>query len=113
MSGRLTSQLLVQALLRQCQTEGGMGMVLHKGEPISGTIVVQIAERGRTLGLFERVTSLDGTVVLSRCGPKEINQDSEISQYIERRTRVDPDIWFIELDVADGERLAASVLCVG
>jgi hypothetical protein len=109
---RLTSQFLVQALLRQVQTENGMGMVLHKGEPISGTIVVQIVERGQTIGLFERITSLDGTVTLSPSGPKDSSQDIEINQYIERRVRVDPDIWFVELDVADGERLAASILCV-
>lgn len=112
MSSRLTSQFLIQALLRKVQGEGGMGMVLHKGEVDSGTIVVQLLERGQTIGLFERITSLDGTVTLSPCGPRELNQSIEISEYISRRARVDPDIWFIELDVADGERLAASVLCV-
>lgn len=112
MSNRLTSQFLVQALLRKVQAESGMGMVLHKGEVNSGTIVVQLIERGQTIGLFERITSLDGTVALSPCGPRDLSQDTEITQYIDRRTRVDPDIWFVELDVADGERLAASVLCV-
>ena len=80
---------------------------------MSGAIVVQIMERGQNLGLFERVTALDGSVSLMAVGPAIGCEPSEINQYIERRTRVDPDIWFIELDIADGQRLAANLLCSG
>jgi hypothetical protein len=87
--------------------------VLNKGESMSGTIIVQIVERGKNLGFFERVTALDGTVILVPSGPQASVQDTEISQYIERRLRVDPDIWVVELDVAHGEQLAADILCTG
>jgi len=86
---------------------------LHKGELLSGAIVVQLVNKGETIGLFERITTLDGVLTLSPCGPADLTQASEISQYIERRVRIDPDIWFIELDVADGKRLAAECLCAG
>lgn len=111
MSARLTSELLVGALRRRVQAEGGMATVLHKGESLSGTIVVQIVDRGENIGFFERITGLDGTVQLTPCGPQNSVQQSEIYQYIERRSRVDPDIWVLELDIADGERFAADVLC--
>ena len=111
MTARLPSQQLVTALIRSAQSAGGVGSVLHKGEANSGSIVVQIMDRGITLGLFERVISLDGVSRLAPCGPTNKTQDTEINQYIERRTRVDPDIWFVELDTADGERLAAEILC--
>ena len=113
MTESLTSQLLVGALIRRAQQQGGSAMVLNKGEGISGTILVQVVERGRNVGLFERLTALNGTVELTPCGPQESVQDAEISQYIERRLRVDPDIWVIELDVAEGEQLAAAILCTG
>lgn len=113
LADRLTSQLLVQALLRSAQSAGGMAMVLHRGEQMSGVIIVQIMERGQNLGLFERVTALDGSTNLMAVGPAIGCEPSEINQYIERRTRVDPDIWFIELDIADGQRLAAKLLCSG
>lgn len=113
LSDRLTSQLLVQALMRSAQSAGGMAMVLHKGEQLSGAIVVQIMERGQNLGLFERVTDLDGRVTLMAVGPLSGCEPSEINQYIERRSRVDPDIWFVELDIPDGQRLAADVLAAG
>lgn len=113
MSDRLTSQMLVSALLRRAQAEGGSAMVLHRGESTSGTIVLQLLERGENRGFFERITALNGTVSLVPCGPRDLDQLTENSLYIERRIRVDPDIWVIELDVAGGEQLAAQLLCTG
>jgi hypothetical protein len=43
----------------------------------------------------------------------ETAEVAEIDQYIERRRRADPDIWIVELDVAEGQRLAAELLCAG
>jgi hypothetical protein len=113
MSERLTSQMLVSALLRLVQSRSGVAMVLQRGEPDSGAIVVQIVERGRNIGFFERIMSLDGTIMLTRSGPVETAEVAEIDQYIERRRRADPDIWIVELDVAEGQRLAAELLCAG
>jgi hypothetical protein len=110
---RLTSQILVSALMRQAQAAGGFAAVLHRGEAMSGAIVVQIVERGENIGLFERVTGLDGKTELVPVGPDNLSEFSALSDYIARRTRVDPDIWFLELDVADGQRLAAALLCAG
>jgi len=111
MTARLTSQMLVSALLRRTQAEGGMATILHKGESISGTIVVQLLERGANRGFFERLTNLSGTLELVPCGPQETDQQYEIMAYISRRVDVDPDIWLVELDIASGHHLAAQVLC--
>ena len=113
MRERLTSQLLASALIRRVQMEGGSAMVLHKGEAMSGSIVVQLLDRGVNLGFFERVTSLSGGLELVPCGPKDLSQNMEMAHYIARRTAVDPDIWFIELDTALGHQLAAEILCAG
>jgi hypothetical protein len=111
MTGRLTSQLLVSALVRRVQAEGGSAMILHIGEPISGSIVLQLLDRGVNLGFFERVASLSGALDLVPCGPRNLGQNAEASHYIARRTAVDPDIWFVELDTALGQQLAAEILC--
>ncbi|BAK64684.1 hypothetical protein SLG_00090 [Sphingobium sp. SYK-6] len=111
MSSRPTTQFLVGALVRAVEAQGGMAAVLHKGEPESGSIVVQLVEKGRNHGFYERVTALSGAVELTPCGPRNMDQPFEMMEYIERRVRSDPDIWFVELDVADGEQLAAAILC--
>ncbi|HZV18603.1 MAG TPA: DUF1491 family protein [Sphingobium sp.] len=113
MSPRLTSQLLVGALVRRTQAAGGNAMVLHKGEPMSGAIVVQLLERGVNRGLFERMASLSGALELHPCGPPPDRPDADFAQYIERRTATDPDIWFVELDTVSGQQLAAEILCAG
>ncbi|HWV11973.1 MAG TPA: DUF1491 family protein, partial [Sphingobium sp.] len=34
-----------------------------------------------------------------------------LNQYLARRRRSDPDLWVIELDIADAERFAAETIC--
>jgi len=111
MTARLTSQTLIGALVRRVQAAGGTAMILHKGESIAGTILVQLLDRGANLGLVERVTGLSGRTELVPSGPRNDGQDTDISSYIERRIRIDPDIWIVELDVAEGQQLAADILC--
>jgi hypothetical protein len=86
--------------------------VLHKGDEQGGVILVQCLERGRFCGLFERMTDFDGHRTLARTGPKDDSQDIELKDYIEKRRRSDPDLWLIELDVAEAPRFAAEMLCV-
>jgi len=113
MTPRLTSRMLVGALVRAAQAQGGTAMVLHRGEETAGTILVQLSDRGTNLGFAERMTGLSGVAELVPCGPAQSSQISEIQAYIERRTRADPDMWIVELDIAEGQQLAARILCAG
>ncbi len=97
--------------MRRVQGAGGFATVLHKGDPHGGVILVQLLDRGRFGTLLERMTDISGRQTLVRCGPEDATQDIEISEYISRRTRTDPDLWLIELDIAEGERFAAETLC--
>ncbi len=108
---RLDTQLLVSALLRRVDAAGGFATVLHNGDRASGVILVQLLERGRFQAILERMTNLDGHQEMVRCGPADDSQPSEITDYIERRKRADPDLWLVELDIAEGERFAAEILC--
>jgi hypothetical protein len=110
---RLDTQLLVSALLRRVDGAGGFATVLQKGDRLSGIILVQLLERGRFHGLLERMTDLNGQQKMVPCGPKNDDQGIEISDYISKRKRVDPDLWLIELDIAEGERFADEILCGG
>jgi hypothetical protein len=108
---RLDTQTLVSALIRRVNGAGGFATVLHKGDPSGGIILVQLLDHGRFGPLLERMTDLSGRQTLVSCGPKNYTQDTEISEYISKRRRSDPDLWLVELDVADGERFAAETLC--
>lgn len=108
---RLTSAILVGVLVRRSAAAGGFTTVLVKGDAISGVILIQAIEKGRELGLFERVSDFEGGYSLTRCGPDPEKGAEAMAQYLERRLRSDPDLWVVELDIADVERFAAETIC--
>lgn len=107
---RLTSAMLVGALMRRVAAAGGFGTVLVKGDETSGVILVQAVEKGQDQGLFERVSDFAGGYQFARCGPAPEQGADAMVQYIARRRRADPDLWVIELDIADAERFAAETI---
>lgn len=108
---RLTTQMLVGALRRRVEAAGGFASVLHKGDPISGVILIQTMDRGVRGGVFERVSNLNGGGALLRCGPALSDDPEALDQYLARRRRADPDLWVVELDIPDAERFAAETIC--
>ncbi|AJR23146.1 MULTISPECIES: DUF1491 family protein [Sphingobium] len=108
---RLTSAMLVGVLMRRCAAAGGFATVLVKGDAVSGVILLQALENGREQGLFERVPDYAGGYRLTRCGPDPEKGAEAMAQYLARRRGSDPDLWVIELDIADAERFAAETIC--
>ena len=110
MTPRLTSRMTVDALLRRVQAAGGFAMVLAKGDENAGAILLVCAERGATTALLERTVDLNGSYRWTPCGPQDVESEAERDSYIRRRRDQDPDLWLIELDVADAERFAAEMI---
>ena len=96
MTARLKSAIWVQATLRA----GLNGVVLHKGDPDAGGLLVVL--RGRQgLAIFSRITGADGEPAWLRAmGPQPLGE-AEAEAYISRQTARDPDLWVIELEVPD------------
>lgn len=111
MSDRLTSRMLASALVRRAGQQGGFATVVRKGDEVAGAILLLCLEKGMDFGLFERVPDYEGGYRLMRCGPDAGAASEESSQYLERRVKSDPDIWIIELDIAQPERFAAETIC--
>ena len=79
--------------------------MLTKGEPEAGTILVVLRERGANARIFERMPGLDGTRSWHRSKHQITDSSQEIDEYLDRRATQDQDLWIIELDIANGERL--------
>lgn len=106
---RLTSAMLAGLLIRRAQSEGGFAMVLAKGDPTSGVILIQTAERGVETGLFERIPDYEkGGYRLIPCGGAD---PAARADYLDRRRKNDRDLWIIELDVPNAEQFAAETIC--
>jgi hypothetical protein len=106
---RLSAEMKVQTLLRLVSQNGGFGAVLKKGDRISGAILIQCLEKGENPRLLENMPSLDGEPNWQKIWPQDTDNNKELSEYVAQRFRFDPDMWLIELDIPDAERLIAQM----
>ncbi|WP_226638139.1 DUF1491 family protein [Novosphingobium profundi] len=104
MDARLPAHMEVSALIRRVESEGGFGMVLSKGERDAGTLMIVLVERGRDSRAYERMPQLDGTRKWTLSREQDTENPWEFSEFLERRGKQDPDLWIVELDIADGVR---------
>ena len=82
-------------------------MVLAKGERDAGSILIVTMFRGENAQLFERMPQLDGTRSFVATKSQDPENPMEFSEYLTRRSRQDPDIWILEVDVDNPERFIA------
>lgn len=107
MEVRLASSVLVSALLRRAESDGGFATVLHSGEPNAGAVMVILRERDAKQRVIERLLQPGGTYAWRDISPQNI--ENELEGFLKRRRRFDPDLWLIELDVASAEQFAAEM----
>ena len=105
---RLPTHLLVGALLRRVNDAGGMGVVRASGDADAGTLLV-LGGQGAAMRAWERVRDLDGRDSLIAAGPRD-GGEAVLEEYWKKRRAGDPDLWVIELDIADAERLVAETI---
>lgn len=104
---RLPAHLEVGSLIRLAEANGGMATVLAKGERDAGVILIATMFRGEDTRLYERMPQLDGTRSFVQTKAEDPEKPEEFSEYLQRRRAQDPDIWIIEVDIADAERFIA------
>ena len=98
MTARLTSAMLVSALIRKVESEGGAGAVLARGDATAGALLLLIAVRGQTIALRERGLRPDGSSGWISAGPPDPGDPEALAGYLERRRKFDSDLWLVELD---------------
>lgn len=101
---RLPAHLEVAGLIRRVQAEGGFAMVLHKGERDAGTILLVLTDKGMNTCLYERMPRLDGTRGWDCTMRQDAADPMAFSEYLDRRSDRDRDVWIVELDIAGAER---------
>ncbi|AGH49774.1 MULTISPECIES: DUF1491 family protein [Sphingomonadales] len=106
MTARLAAGVLVSALIRRVEATGGSGMVLARGDPVSGAILLVILDRGRTLAVLQRTLDAEGRYRWAETGPADPDAPGVLADYIARQRRFDPDLWAVELDGPDARAIA-------
>lgn len=108
-TARLPAHLEIAALRRAAESRGGFATVIAKGERDAGVILILTIEKGGNTRLWERMPALDGSRDYAISISEDTEKTGKIAEYITRRTARDPDIWVIELDIAEPERFIAEV----
>lgn len=101
---RLPAQLEVSALIRRVEAAGGFAMVLAKGEPDAGGILLVLIGKARDSRAFERMPSPSGGRVWTLARGGSADDPAAFADWLERRRSQDPDLWILELDVPDADR---------
>ena len=104
MEPRLPAHLEVSALIRQVEAAGGFAMVLSKGERDAGTILVVLTQNGGNSRAYERMPQADGSRQWCQTFTQDPEKPWEFSEILTRWASRDPDLWIVELDIANGER---------
>ena len=105
---RLPTHIEVSGLIRQAQAAGGFATVLQSGERDAGTLGILTTHSGKNTMFWERMPQLDGTRRFQATKLQDTENTTDFDEYIRRRMDQDPDLWILELDGPEMERLIDS-----
>ncbi|ASR51102.1 DUF1491 family protein [Blastomonas fulva] len=101
---RLAAHIRIEALKRLTQAAGGFATLLSRGDPVAGAILIVRTVRGGDNGVLEGISALDSGIAWQEIWSEDedtIAAKGTLTEYLARRRSRDPDIWVIELDVAN------------
>ncbi|NKJ42602.1 DUF1491 family protein [Novosphingobium sp. SG720] len=105
---RLPARIEVSGWIRAAEAAGGFAMVLHKGDPDAGTIALVTLDnttpQGGLATLWERLPQPDGSRPWTATKAQDPESKQDFNDYIGRRTASDPDLWLLELTIADAQQ---------
>ena len=74
-----------------------------------GPLVLITLENGVNTGVWERAWTPDGAYRWTKIHSQVIENEQEISAFCARRRASDPDLWIVELDIADAAQFAVEL----
>ena len=98
---RLKSGIFVRALIRRAEVQGAQGFVVRKGSEEAGAIFIKISRLDGTATVLTQARAGDGELVWTRPLGERCD-DARATQYFERQTKFDPDIWIVEIEDRQG-----------
>ena len=97
----LSSDIWVGALIRRAELGGAFAAVARKGDPRAGAVLVKtINRRSGGAALYSEATRGDGERIWMR--PVKSDAEPDLDAYIARAVRIDPDLWVVEIEDAEG-----------
>lgn len=105
MTARLTARLAVNALVRRANALGDFATVARKGDETAGQIILVARARDGRCRVFSRTMNMTGGYGWTIAAEGSQEDLTKVNEYLERQSRYDPDLWIVELDTDNPERL--------
>ncbi|WP_187334979.1 DUF1491 family protein [Novosphingopyxis iocasae] len=104
---RVAAKVQVDAIRRLCEREGGFAMVLSRGDPVAGDILIISRIRGGSPALIRRALRWDGPPSWRDTETQLFENEEKLTVFLDQKRAVDRDLWLIDLDIPDSERFIA------
>jgi len=101
MNDDLPTDFWVSAQIRIAAQSGVPIVLIHKGDPSSGTVLLKINRLDGTNIVLSQIR-LDEERVWSPVSDKPTLSDSEADAYLARQVDFDPDVWVLEIEDKQG-----------
>ena len=98
---RLKAGIWASAALRRAHQLGRSGMVLRRGDPDAGGVLVVLRERGGTMVVLSQARTSDGESAWIRGTGAAPTDQAAVDAYVARQVARDPDLWVLEIDGPD------------
>jgi len=99
----LSTDIWVGALIRRVELAGAFATVARKGDARAGAVLVRTIDR-RTGEARLYAEALRGEGERVWMEPHPGAAESDLDDYARRAASIDPDLWVVEIEDADGRR---------
>jgi hypothetical protein len=97
----LSTNTWVGALIRRAELGGAFATVARKGDSQGGAVLIKVIDRkSGTTRLYAEAVRADGERIWMH--PARSESEPDLDLYIERATRIDPDLWIVEIEDNQG-----------
>ena len=97
---RIKAGIWVNMALRMGNSDGRYGVVLRKGDPDAGGVLV-VLRNDKAVSVLSQLRSAQGELAWMRAtGPDPVD-DTTADAYVARQVKFDPDLWVIEFEAPD------------
>ena len=98
---RLRADIVARAILRQSGQDGRMAVMLRRGDPDAGGILVVLADRQGSGIVLRQTRTAEGEEAWLRASGDSPLEPLALQDYLDRQLKYDPDLWVLEIDAPD------------
>lgn len=100
---RIATHVWIGALRRRVEAAGGTVTILKRGERDAGAVLLLLRERTGGVRVLQRA-NIGGDTAWRTLASAADERDPALAESLEKQRRFDPDLWLVELDIADPAR---------